>query len=167
MRMMDYYTEKLKIADENIMNRFQNTTRRFDMVFWLDVISSILIIGISLVLMTYSLRYILNSDNTDPTNKILGSGGILVSFGILVVILSRNPLKQIRATVADLVKMNVIFMGYVRQINQIDMTFKVLFEDNGADLASMEKTVRQIRETVEQTIDNVSRALEELDGTSG
>ena len=165
--MMDNYTEKLKIADDKIMKRFHKATQKFDRVLQLGVISSVLIFIISFGVLAISLSYVIYSERDDPISQVIGIGGTLVSLAILVVILTRNPLKLIRTTVADMVKMNVIFMGYVRQVDQIDMTFKVLFEKNGADLASMEKTVSQLRQAVDQTIDNVSRALEEFDGTTG
>src|SRR5690554_3353069 len=153
MRLMEEYTQRLKSADDLIMKRFNEMTAEFNRAYWLNVISSIVVIGVSVVIFGLSLYLILSGDERIPVAASLT--GIFVSFVILILIYYRNPVKVIRNAVSDLVKMNVIFMGYVRQINQIDLTFKHLFESKGGDLEQMRGTVTQLRVTVDETVDNI------------
>lgn len=54
-------------------------------------------------------------------------------------------------------------MGYVRQLNQIDMAYKqVLFSSSLVEPKEMRKTIQSIQEVVEQSVDEVIRSLEKI-----
>ncbi len=71
-------------------------------------------------------------------------------------------LQNLGHSVNNLVKVNVVFLGFVRQINQIDATFKQMFLSiSGFGPDQMEQTVSQIQQSVEQTLEKVKAYLVE------
>ena len=61
----------------------------------------------------------------------------------------------------NLIKVNVVFLGYIRQINQIDATFKQLFLDApGFSIGQMKDTVAEIESSVDNTLSKVQMYLE-------
>ncbi len=73
----------------------------------------------------------------------------------------KDPLANIRDSVTNLVKVNVVFLGYVRQINQIDATFKQMF------LAAAGFGIDQMKLTVAQIQDSVRTTMQEVEGYLG
>ena len=92
----------------------------------------------------------------DTFQRFVGVGTAIGSLGTLLWLFYKDPLKNIRGSVTSLVKVSVVFLGYVRQINQTDATFKQLF------LASAGFGVDQMKQTVEQIQDSVSKTMEEI-----
>lgn len=77
--------------------------------------------------------------------------------GGLVTLLAsfyRNPLENVRSSIAELLKVNVVFLGYVRQINQIDATFKHQFLGNSQfGVERMKATVQQIQTAMKDSLE--------------
>jgi hypothetical protein len=64
-----------------------------------------------------------------------------------------NPRKNAREDLTTLLNVNVMFLGFLRRINQIDATFKYKYiESRSFGTADMDQTVKQIDEAVIQTL---------------
>src|SRR6185436_19061934 len=77
--------------------------------------------------------------------------------GVLTVVLNlyfNNPRQNAREDLAALVNVNMLFLAFLRQLNQIDATFKHGYlerRDFGAE--DMETTVRAIQGALERALD--------------
>jgi hypothetical protein len=92
-------------------------------------------------------------------------GGAITIIGLIIilVILYRSPINNIRHSTSNMAKISIILMGFVRQINQVDMAYKqVLFTSSQVDPKETRKTIQSIQEIVEQSVDEVSRSLENI-----
>ena len=79
---------------------------------------------------------------------------------MLLALFYRDPLKNIHQSVSNLLKVNVVFTGYMRQINQIDASFKQLFlSAGGFGTVDMKQTVDQIQDSVKETMEGVKAYL--------
>ena len=94
----------------------------FLMSMWMHGI----IFAMGVIVLGVSIYVALAQDFSD-FERYIGIGGAAGSLGTLLYLFYRDPLKNIRESVTNLVTVNVVFSGYVRQINQIDATFKQLF----------------------------------------
>ena len=156
---LETYTELLASADERVVEQFNQlmvqAQRGFLMSMWMHGV----IFGVGVVVLAVSL-YVALSEGFDTFERYVGIGGAIGSLGTLLLLFYKDPLKNIRHSVTSLVKVNVVFMGYVRQINQIDATFKQLFlASTGFGIDQMQQTVEQIRESVRKTMEEVKNYL--------
>jgi hypothetical protein len=72
-----------------------------------------------------------------------------------------GPRRNARRDLAALMNVKVIFLGFLRQLNQIDATFKHAYlEDEGFSVDQMAATVSRLRECVDSTLEAMARHLE-------
>ena len=96
-------------------------------------------------------------------NTLLAITCILTGLIVLLFLVNRSPIKNIRYLVNNLVKLNVLYMGYTRQIHQVDATFKNLLSNtNGIDPAKMEEMLGHIQAAVDETMNAISLILDEM-----
>ncbi len=154
-KALDKYTELLGTADAQVMGQFNRLMVQAQRGFLMSMSMHGVIFGIGVVVLAVSL-YVALSQGFQTFERYVGVGGAIGSLGTLLLLFYKDPLKNIRASVTSLVKVNVVFLGYVRQINQIDATFKQLF------LASAGFGIDQMKQTVEQIQDSVRKTMEEV-----
>jgi len=154
-KALDTYTKLLGDADEQVMKQFNRLMKQahhaFSMSMWMHGI----IFGIGAVVLMASL-YVALSRGFETFERYVGAGAAAGSLGILLLSFYKDPLKNIRRSVTSLIEINVVFLGYVRQINQIDATFKQMFLTSaGSGIDQMKQTVRQIQDSVKKTMEEV------------
>lgn len=85
---------------------------------------------------------------------------VAVSLITLLLLFYRNPLDRIRRSAAGFVQVNVAFLGYIRQIHQIDLVFKQMFiTEDRPNPDQVKENVEQIRSAVEHTVEEVRSYL--------
>lgn len=167
-QVIDQYTEILNDADEKIMAQFDLLMRQARLAFWISMVMHCLVflMGISIFVIALSG---MSGGGDDPTALIRGFIGVAGgTAGVILGLFYKSPVNNIGKSVTRLVKINVAFLGYMRQINQIDATFKQLFLDMSAfSLAEMQETVNQIRVVVDQSLLNIQNYLVVGDAPDG
>ena len=158
-KALDAYTTLLTNADTQIMAQFNGLIGQARAGFAMSMIMHGTIFAIGVVALGFSL-YVALAQGFEIFERYVGIGAAAGSLGTLLLLFYKDPLKNIRESVTNLVKVNVIFLGYVRQINQIDATFKQLFlASTGFSIDQMNETVRQIQVSVKETMDEVKANL--------
>ncbi len=158
-KALDTYTELLGNADEQVMEQFNRLMGQAQRGFLLSLYMHGIIFGIGVIVLVASL-YVALSQGFDTFERYVGVGAAIGSLGTLLLLFYKDPLENIRGSVTSLVKVNVVFLGYVRQINQIDATFKQLFlASAGFGLDQMKQTVEQIQDSVRKTMQEVKSYL--------
>ncbi len=88
---------------------------------------------------------------------IPGGAGL---FGILITMFFNNPRQNAREDLTTLMNVNVIFLGFLRRLNEIDATFKYTYiESRSFGTGDMDQTVKQIDEAVIQTLKMAEKYL--------
>ncbi len=160
-KAVDVYTQLLDDADKQIMTQFNTLMGKTMGAFTLSMWMHGVIFGLGVVVLLASLYVAFNS-GFETFERWVGVGAAAGSLGTLLLLFYKDPLANIRDSVTNLVKVNVVFLGYVRQINQIDATFKQLFLGAaGFGVEQMKLTVEQIQDSVRQTMDEVEGYLGE------
>jgi HEAT repeat protein len=153
------YTDLLKTADDQIMTQFEGLMKQARYAFMMTMSMHGLIFGLGVVVLSVSL-YVAMAQGFQTFERFVGVGAAAGSLTILLTLFYRDPLKNIRESVSNLVKVNVVFIGYMRQINQIDATFKQLFLSTGGfGTNEMKKTVEQIQDSVKKTMGEIKQYL--------
>lgn len=159
-RTMEAYSALLGTADKEIMEQFKGMTLEAKLAFRGSMIMHYCVFGVGLLLLIASAR--LAVDGGEATmSRFLGAGGAVGSVGLLLLTFYKNPLENIRQSVSSLVKTNVVFLGYLRQINQVDATFKHLFLGSSTfSIDQMQCTVKELQASVKQTLAEIKEHLQ-------
>ena len=125
----------------------------------------IFLVGLAILIMTLYFGWTDISSNEIPAAN---QGADWFSFlrglvgltgGLFAIVLSqfyRSPINNISKSITRLVKIDVAFLGYLRQINQIDATFKQLYlAPSGFNLDYLEKTVDKIDNVVSSSLKQI------------
>jgi len=152
---LNKYTELLKDADTNIMGQYNSLMKRAQKAFSMSMWMHTTIFSLGVLILVASL-YVALSEGFGTFERYVGIGAAGGSLGTLLLMFYKGPLENIQKSVTSLVEVNVVFLGFVRQINQIDATFKQMF------LALRGFGVEQMRQTVEQIQDSVKKTMEEV-----
>lgn len=160
--MLDRYTKMLSRADHQAMLQFGHLMRHAKIAFRISMTmhSLFFLMGVALFVagLVAAFRGMVTAENLFA---VLGTTavGALMTWSTLFY---KDPIKHIGRSVDRLVKVNVVFLGYIRQINQIDATFKQMFLDpTRFGLQQMERTVGSIESAVAQTLQIVDQYLDE------
>src|SRR5436190_11027073 len=104
---------------------------------------TIFMIGVGVLI---GSTYLVFGKGLEAVQRWVGAAGGAGALGTMLLLFYRNPLQNIRASVSSLMEVDVIFRGYIRQLNQIDATFKHMFlGGNSFGTAQMKETVEQIQ----------------------
>jgi hypothetical protein len=156
---LEKYTEMLKQADEKIMAQFDALIGQARLAFRISMWMHSVIFAVGVITLGVSL-YVALSQGFGTFERYVGVGAAAGSLGTLLLLFYKDPLQNIRGSVTGLVKINVVFLGYVRQINQIDATFKQLFLASvGFGVDQMQHTVQQIQDSVDKTMTEIKTYL--------
>ena len=65
---------------------------------------------------------------------------------------------------SNMIKMNVVFSGYIRQIHQVDLVFKNLFVKSG-DISpdQLDELFKYLQDAVEEAMGAISQTLSEME----
>ena len=152
------YSDFLKTADAKIMCQFHKATHQVQFMFWMSTVMNILVFIFAAVALFFGLV------NTFQQNwKHAGIAISLISLMTLFVVLYRSPLKDVRHALSNLTKTQIIFLGYVQQIDQINSAYKqIMFSSDSVNLSEMQESIQNIQDAVEQSVDEMMRSVEEM-----
>jgi len=155
-KALDRYTDILSDADKDIRDHFKELMSQAKASFWLSLVMHTVVFAIGVGVLIASFLLALRS-GLNTVKTWIGVGGAGASaLVILLTTFYRNPLRNVRGSLNALMQVDVVFLGYVRQINQIDATFKHMFLD------ARDFGTKQMRETVAEIQTAVKEILEEI-----
>ena len=161
-KALDNYTVILNDADNDVRVHFKELMLQAKIAFWLSLIMHVVVFVIGVWMLFASLSTALDR-GLPVLSTWIGVGG--AGAGALAILLSafyRNPLKNVRGSLNALMQVDVVFLGYVRQINQIDATFKHMFLDNrDFGTEQMKGTVTEIQSSVKAILGEIKDHIQE------
>ncbi|MEJ5226014.1 MAG: hypothetical protein WHV44_16260 [Anaerolineales bacterium] len=97
------------------------------------------------------------------SQRAIGVTGLPVTLVIFLLLIYRNPLQNARKAMADVIKMQAIYLTYLRRLNQLDLGFKRAYLSNEKfSPALFEKTSEKMQEVIDKTLDDINLLMEEL-----
>jgi CHASE3 domain sensor protein len=161
--VLDTYSTLLSDADTKAMTRFDQLMHSAQRAFSVSLIMHVTVFVVGLVVMITGLVVALQGGQ-DSFEAYVGIGAAGSSLATILWLFYRQPIQNIRRSVTGLMKVNVVFQGFVRQINQVDATFKRRFLDPASFAADeMTRTVDRIQQAVSETLTEIERHLPEED----
>jgi hypothetical protein len=160
-KALDKYTDILGDADRDVRDHFRELMSQAKFAFWLSLGMHVVVFGIGVWVLIASLSLAINSGLNSLATWIGVGGAGASALVILLTAFYRNPLRNVRTSLNALMQVDVVFLGYVRQINQIDATFKHMFldpKDFGTE--QMKATVAEIQAAVKESLEQIKKHLD-------
>ena len=150
--------DKIVRESEKIVNRtFDDMIGHARINFRFAMTVNVAIVAIGLVLIGIAVHQVLQTPDKLAQWLVPGGAGV---FAILLNLFFNNPRKNAREDLGALVDVVAIFLGFTRQLNEIDATFKYAYIENPKfGLEEMRGTVQEIDAAVERTIALAARRL--------
>jgi HEAT repeat protein len=155
------YSDLLAKADEPIQELFKETMRQAQRSFSISQWMSIIIFGIGVLTLIAGLAVTFAGGQSE-LQRIFGAGASLVAvIAIVLDLLLRDPHKRVQEATSVILRIKVIFLGYMRQVHQLDATFKHEFIEGGREFGVKEahETVKQISDVMKNTMDMIDLHL--------
>jgi HEAT repeat protein len=152
--VLNAYNKLLAKADEPIQDLFQETMRQAQHSFSISQGMSITIFVVGLIALLAGL-FVAFTAGQVGIQFVFGAGTSAVAvIAVLLDMFFRDPHKRVQEATSMLLRTKVIFLGYVRQIHQIDATFKHEFIEGGREFGAenVQQTIKQIDEVIQNTM---------------
>ena len=147
----------LEQSEQVIKDTFQDTINQARRSFYFAMGVNILVVIVGLILIALAIMQLIQQPDKIQNWIVPGAGGL---FGILITMFFNNPRQNAREDLTTLMNVNVIFLGFLRRLNQVDATFKYVYlESRSFGTEDMNKTVKQIDEAVIQTLNMAEHHL--------
>jgi uncharacterized integral membrane protein len=161
-KAIDNYTSVLRGADQDSITQLSLFTKQIQKLYRGTMMFHIAVLVAVAVIFGLSIFFVL-SQKTVSVQFIIGSIGLPVSLITLLVMAYKTPLRSAREIVGEVIKMQVIFLGYIRQMNQSDIGFKqsVVSMDK-AKAEEFQKAFEDTRKILEKSLDDINLLLDDL-----
>eukprot|EP00958_Prasinococcus_capsulatus_P028485 scaffold6830_cov202-Prasinococcus_capsulatus_cf.AAC.2 len=114
----------------------------------------------------YAVRQELNRELSSYTG--LGVSGGAGTLGMLYTIVIARPRKQVADTVDHLMKMKIIFLGYVHKLNEAGQVFtRQMMDDEGMSTDLLQAFIDTLDDMTKEGLDQLRRVTEESERSSG
>jgi HEAT repeat protein len=158
-RSIEQFTAMLSRTEESVRKTFEDSIEKAKLGFRYATIMDWSVFIVGLALLGVSGALVLRSEG-DLTNWVapLATGGLGV-MGILYTNLVLQPRRQIRDAVQELMRLQVLYMGYVRQLTEIDQAYtRMLLEDEKIDPDTVARYSGIIEAQMRKALNAVGRA---------
>jgi HEAT repeat protein len=153
--------DKMLQESETVVKQvFQATILQARRNFYFAMGINITIVIIGLVLISIAIMQVIREPTKLESWIIPGVSGL---FGVILTLFFNNPRNNAREDLATLMNVNVIFLGFLRQLNEIDAAFKHTYmESSGIQAgqdpinATMTATVAEINKVMTETLEMAS-----------
>jgi HEAT repeat protein len=158
-KALDRYTSILTGADEDVRKHFGQLISQARAAFWFSMAmhTIVFLIGVGILIGSLVLAF---QDGLNTVTALVG--GTVGTVAVVLTTFYRNPLRNVRGSLNALMQVDVVFLGYVRQINQIDATFKHMFlEARDFGTTQMQATVAESQSAVSKILEEIQKHIED------
>lgn len=157
-RVMQAYIQNLKQADEEALTLFKTVSDQMKSQFRFNAFVSGLIIVISIGLLILSLSILFLVETPSEHLSSFGLITVPISLFSLIIILLRNPILQARHLLESVLKLNVVFVSFIRRVQQSDLLLQSMFyEQKTVELDKLYLWMQEFQDISEQTQQEINR----------
>ena len=164
-RTLETSYKVLEDSEKALTSIFSSNTLQATRGFYFAMGVNITIVSVGIVLVGLAIVQVIQNPENFFGWITPGAGGV---FGIILTLYFNGPRRNAQQDLAILMNANMIYLGFLRMINEIDATFKHEFiEKSDFNADTTEKAVKQIAETIKTTLDYTSNFLFKPGKTEG
>ena len=147
-------------SEEVVKSTFQDTILQARRNFYFAMGVNILVVLVGLVLVILAIFQLIQNPEKMESWIVPGGTGLV---GVIINLYFNNPRTNAREDLTALINVNVIFLGFLRQLNEIDATFKHAYmEKQDFGLPQMRDTVQAIDNAMAHALNMTDRYLSTL-----
>jgi hypothetical protein len=147
----------LEESEAVVQRTFEATVKQAQRNFYFALGVNALVVAVGLALSVIAILHLVQRPEDLESWLLPGAGGVI---GLLINLTFNNPRRNARDDLATLVNVNVLFLGFLRQLNEIDATFKHAYIEGGDfGVDDMIETVGRIDAAVASTLAMTSAHL--------
>lgn len=157
------YEENIRRANIRATKLYQTYVSNQQRVYSTTIFLEYVFIAISALAIIGSVAIAFWGAGTNPylqtfTVFLLLSGVLL---GIIMV--TRHPFQMLKTQMREIIKINMIYAGFSRQIYQIDAEYRKIISQSEVNSAEMRALSKQVLAAMEQTINMFSMTIDEIE----
>jgi hypothetical protein len=147
----------LEESEAVVQRTFEATVKQAQRNFYFALGVNALVVAVGLALSVIAILHLVQRPEDLESWLLPGAGGVI---GLLINLTFNNPRRNARDDLATLVNVNVLFLGFLRQLNEIEATFKHAYIEGGDfGVDDMIETVGRIDAAVASTLAMTSAHL--------
>jgi hypothetical protein len=157
-RALHEYSESLKQADAKALKLFEIVADQMKNQFRFNAFLSglIIVVSIGILILSLVVLFLIPSPNTALQSFSLI--GTPVSIFALLLMLFRNPIVQARHLLESVLKLNVVFISFIRRVQQSDLLLQSMFyEKDTVELDKLYLLMQEFQGIVDQTQQEISQ----------
>jgi hypothetical protein len=157
------YSNALKDADEKVLKLFDAVADQTKKYFEFNSLLYRLTIGLisGVLLLSFLMAFFVSDGNI--FFQIYSLVGLVSAIIALIILLMRNPLKQARNMLENTIRVNVVFLSFVRRLQQSDLALRYVFMQNkDDDFKKIYAQIQEFQNMIDQTSDEINQVLRDF-----
>lgn len=160
---MQVYSSALKDADEKVLKLFDTVSEQTKQYF--EINARVYSAAIVIVFLVLTSSFIL-AVFAPPDNQFIQTfsiAGLISATLMLIVLLIRNPLKHARQMLEKTVRINVVFLSFVRRLQQSDLALRFVFmQTQNRDFNKVHLQIQEFQNMVDQTSEEIAQIMQDF-----
>ena len=158
-RAIHEYNDSLKQADAKSLKLFDLVAEQMQRQYRFNGILYSIILGMAIVVLLASFGILLFSSRFSATLQSFSMIGIPIGLLTLILLLYRNPVVQSRHLLESVLKLNIIFISFIRRVQQSDLMMQSMFYENGSiELDKIYLLMQEFQGITDQTQQEINQA---------
>ena len=157
-RAIHEYNEALKQADAKSLKLFDLVAEQMQRQFTFSsaLYTIILVVAISVLLISFG--FLIFPPQLNSTLQSFSVVGIPIGLLTLILALYRNPVIQSRNLLESVLKLNIVFISFVRRTQQSDLMMQSMFYENGSiELDKIYTLMQEFQGIADQTQQEINQ----------
>jgi len=164
IRALESYAEQLQTVDSLASDIIKRTIGQAIFTYWTSLLLYILTQILPIALIATGIYLIIYWPKYIPNPFALSIFCIVSGIIILIAVLSRSPLKNVKNLMINAMKLNIVYSGYTRQIHQVDVAFKEVFSHGkNLDPTELEEMMKYLQDAIDEATTAISEVASDLE----
>jgi hypothetical protein len=161
--ILKMHDERIVEANRNAARVYRSYTKQMRLAYAITIISYIVsgLFAFGMVIVGILLSTSAQS-SISTFLKIFSISLFMAGLILVLILLSKNPLRLVRNSTMEMIKVEMILTGYMRQIFQIDAKFQNVFK-NMNTIEELDTLSAQIQSAIDQAINSLTLLLNDFD----
>ncbi|MFZ5857701.1 MAG: hypothetical protein ACOYZ6_12785 [Chloroflexota bacterium] len=158
-RAIHEYNASLKQADAKSLKLFDLVAEQMQRQYRFNSVLYSIILGMAIVVLLASFGILLFPSRFSAILQSFSMIGIPIGLLTLILLLYRNPVVQSRHLLESVLKLNIIFISFIRRVQQSDLMMQSMYYENGSiELDKIYLLMQEFQGITDQTQQEINQA---------
>ena len=160
---MQVYSNALKEADDKVLRLFDTVSEQFKRYFEFSARLHLVTLTVAIILLAVSILFAFLSSEGNLFYQTFSIIGLPSATITLIFLLIKNPLKNARQLLEYTIRVNVVFLSFVRRLQQSDLALRFVFmQSQGDDFDKVHLQIQEFQNMIDQTNEEISQIMQDF-----